>query len=66
VGTAERGGPAPAPDATITMPPETLYRLVAGHTTPTRATRQSTVDGDAGVALLALDTLHGVLAGARS
>lgn len=60
-----QGGPAPAPDATITMPPDTLYRLTVARTTPTRAARQSTVDGDADVARLTLDTLHGVLADAR-
>jgi DNA-binding HxlR family transcriptional regulator len=56
-----RSGPAPAPDTTITMPPGTLYRLVAARATPTRTARESTVDGDAGIGRLVLDTLHGIL-----
>jgi DNA-binding HxlR family transcriptional regulator len=56
-----RGGPAPAPDATVTMPAAALYRLMAARATPTRTARESTVDGDAGAARFALDTLHGAL-----
>jgi hypothetical protein len=58
------GGPAQLPDATITMPPETFYRLMAGETTLASASKQSTVDGDVDTARLALDTLHGALAAA--
>jgi hypothetical protein len=43
------------------MPPETLYRLLAGRLTAPRAQRQSTVDGDNTAARHALDALHGAV-----
>jgi DNA-binding HxlR family transcriptional regulator len=55
------GGPAPVPDATITMSAETLYRLMTGETTVAPTLRQATVDGDPDTARLAIDTLHGGL-----
>jgi DNA-binding HxlR family transcriptional regulator len=56
-----RGGPAGLPAATVTMPPETLYRLVDGRLTASRAERQSTVDGDNTAARRTLDALHAAL-----
>jgi len=53
-----RSGPAHLPAATVTMPPETLYRLLAGRLTVPRAERQSTVDGDNTAARHALHALH--------
>jgi DNA-binding HxlR family transcriptional regulator len=58
------GGPARGPDATITMPPEMLYRLMAGEAAVAPTIRQATVNGDPGTARLAIDTLKGVLTGA--
>jgi DNA-binding HxlR family transcriptional regulator len=58
-----RNGPAHRPAATVTMPPDILYRLLAGRLTVSRAARQATVDGDITAAHQALDALHGALAG---
>src|SRR5215831_9686038 len=52
-----RRGPAPDGDAVVTMPADTLYSLVLGHTTVTDAVRHSTVDGDTGIAHRALEPL---------
>jgi DNA-binding HxlR family transcriptional regulator len=56
-----RSGPAHLPAATVTMPPEILYRLLAGRLTVSRAERQSTVDGDSTGARHVLDALHGAV-----
>jgi DNA-binding HxlR family transcriptional regulator len=58
-----RRGPAPDGDAVVTMPAETLYRLLTGHTTVSGAVRQSTVDGDTEIARRALGPLAAALAG---
>jgi len=52
-----RRGPAPDGDAVVTMPADTLYSLVLGHTTVTDAVRHSTVHGDTGIAHRALEPL---------
>ena len=52
-----RRGPAPDGDAVVTMPADTLYSLLTGHTTVTDAVRHSTVDGDTGIARRALEPL---------
>ena len=52
-----RRGPAPDGDAVVTMPADTLYRLVLGQTTVTDAVRHSTVDGDTAIAHRALEPL---------
>ena len=52
-----RRGPAPDGDAVVTMPADTLYRLVLGQTTVTDAVRHATVDGDTGIARRALEPL---------
>ena len=52
-----RRGPAPDGDAVVTMPADTLYRLLTGQTTVTDAVRHSTVDGDTGIARRALEPL---------
>src|SRR5882757_5787481 len=57
-----RRGPAPDGDAVVTMPADTLYSLLTGHTTVTGAVRQSTVDGEPGIAYRALEPLAAALA----
>ena len=52
-----RRGPAPDGDAVVTMPVDTLYSLVLGHTTVTGAVRQATIDGDTAIAHRALEPL---------
>jgi DNA-binding HxlR family transcriptional regulator len=52
-----RRGPAPGGDAVVTMSADTLYSLLAGHTTVTDAVRHSTVDGDTEIARRALEPL---------
>jgi DNA-binding HxlR family transcriptional regulator len=54
---AVRRGPAPDGDAVVTMPADTLYSLVTGHTTVTDAVRHSTVDGDTQIARRGLEPL---------
>jgi DNA-binding HxlR family transcriptional regulator len=54
---AVRRGPAPEGDAVATMPADTLYSLVTGHTSVTDAIRQITVDGDTQIARRALEPL---------
>ncbi len=54
-----RGGSAHLPAATVTMPPETLYQLLAGRLSATGAQRHSTVDGDHRAARSILNALHG-------
>ncbi len=54
---AVRRGPAPDGDAVVTMPADTLYSLVLGHTTVTDAVRHSAVDGDTQIARRALEPL---------
>jgi DNA-binding HxlR family transcriptional regulator len=58
---AVRRGPAPDGDAVVTMPADTLYSLVLGHTTVTDAVRHSAVDGDTQIARRALEPLAGSL-----
>jgi len=53
-----RGGPAPVPDAVITMSAETLYRLMSGRRT---ATRRITSEGDPMITRPAVQTLLGAL-----
>jgi DNA-binding HxlR family transcriptional regulator len=60
---AVRRGPAPDGDAVVTMSADTLYSLLTGQTTVTDAVRHSTVEGDTGIALRALEPL--AAAGAR-
>ncbi len=50
-------GPAPDGDAVVTMPADTLYSLVTGHTTVTDAIWHSAVDGDTQIARSALEPL---------
>jgi DNA-binding HxlR family transcriptional regulator len=52
-----RRGPAPASDAVVTMPADTLFSLLAGQTSARDAVRYSTVDGDTEIASRALDPL---------
>jgi DNA-binding HxlR family transcriptional regulator len=56
-----RRGPAPDGDAVVAMPADTLYSLLAGHTTVTGAVRHSTVDGEPGIARRALEPLAAAL-----
>jgi DNA-binding HxlR family transcriptional regulator len=56
-----RRGPAPDGDAVVTMPPDTLYSLLAGQATVTDAVRHSTVDGDTAIARRALEPLAAAL-----
>jgi putative sterol carrier protein len=56
-----RRGPAPDGDAVITMPADTLYRLLTGQTTVTDAVAHSTVDGDTDIAHRALQPLFAAL-----
>jgi DNA-binding HxlR family transcriptional regulator len=58
---AVRRGPAPDGDAVVTMPADTLYSLLTGHTTVTDAVRHSTVDGDTEIARRALEPLAAAL-----
>jgi DNA-binding HxlR family transcriptional regulator len=51
------GGPAPAPDATITMPAETFYHLISGKSPAT----DPAITGDPATADAVLETLHGVM-----
>jgi DNA-binding HxlR family transcriptional regulator len=50
-----RRGPAPDGDAVVTMPADTLYSLLTGHTTVTDAVRHAGVDGDTEIARRALE-----------
>src|SRR5262249_13425793 len=52
-----RRGPAPDGAAVVTMPADTLYRLVLGQMTVTDAVRHAAVDGDTGIARRALGPL---------
>ena len=52
-----RRGPAPEGDAVVTMPADTLFSLLTGHTTVTDAVRHATVDGDTEIARRALEPL---------
>src|SRR5258708_8446552 len=54
---AVRRGPAPDGDAVVTLPAETLYSLVTGHTTVTDALRHSAADGATQIARSALEPL---------
>jgi DNA-binding HxlR family transcriptional regulator len=54
-----RRGPAPDGDAVVTMSTDTLFSLLTGQTTVTDAVRQSTIDGDTGIARRALEPLAG-------
>ena len=56
-----RRGPAPDGDAVVTMSADTFYSLLTGHTTVTGAVRQSTVDGEPGIAYRALEPLAAAL-----
>jgi DNA-binding HxlR family transcriptional regulator len=59
-----RGGPAPSPDAVITMDAGALYRLMIGQATPAAVRDASAVDGDPEVADRLLAALHATLADA--
>jgi DNA-binding HxlR family transcriptional regulator len=61
-GLSVRGGPAHAADAVITISADTLYHLMAGHTTAAATARQATIDGDPDIAQSTLESLHGALA----
>ena len=52
-----RRGPAPDGDAAVTMPADTLFSLLTGHTTVTDGVRHATVDGDTEIARRALEPL---------
>ena len=52
-----RRGPAADGDSVVTMATGTLFSLLTGQTTVTDAVRQSTVDGDTGIARRALEPL---------
>jgi DNA-binding HxlR family transcriptional regulator len=54
---AVRRGPAPDGDAVVAMSADTLYSLLTGQMTVTDAIRQSTVDGETGIARRALEPL---------
>jgi DNA-binding HxlR family transcriptional regulator len=57
-----RRGPAPDGDAVVTMPADTLYSLLTGHTTVTDAVRHAAVDGDTQIARRALEPLAAAFA----
>jgi DNA-binding HxlR family transcriptional regulator len=50
-------GPAPDGDAVVTMSVDTLFSLLTGQTTVTDAVRDSTIDGEPGIARHALEPL---------
>jgi DNA-binding HxlR family transcriptional regulator len=57
-----RRGPAPDGDSVVTMSTDTLFSLLTGQTTVTDAVRQSTVDGDTGIARRAMEPLAAAFA----
>jgi putative sterol carrier protein len=55
-----RRGPAPDGDVMVTMSTDTLYRLMTGQVIVAEALECGTVDGEAGIAHLALEPVAGV------
>jgi DNA-binding HxlR family transcriptional regulator len=60
---AVRGGQPDRPDVVLTLAAEPLYLLLMGAATVAATRHRATIDGDAALATVLLDSVHGTLAG---